>query len=170
MTLTSVSHAYSKWLPATCCSVSYSNTRQSFNPVYYSFSGERAIYYQHQILDVRINHLLHCRISFVMRYALMGHSVRFAPTNRKQADLICHSDQSVSLVLYRGGVFAISSYERKATSRARLSDRARSAVLGSRCVFLPRADRGLRTVLPEPAFLTCLSPFFLLPLFRLRPY
>ena len=47
MTLTSVSHAYSKWLPATCCSVSYSNTRQSFNPVYYSFSGERAIYYQH---------------------------------------------------------------------------------------------------------------------------
>ena len=46
MTLTSVSHAYSKWLPATCCSVSYSNTRQSFNPGYYSFSGERAIYYQ----------------------------------------------------------------------------------------------------------------------------
>ena len=37
MTLTSVSHAYSKWLPATCCSVSYSNTRQSFNPGYYSF-------------------------------------------------------------------------------------------------------------------------------------
>ena len=34
MTLTSVSHAYSKWLPATCCSVSYSNTRQSFNPGY----------------------------------------------------------------------------------------------------------------------------------------
>ena len=44
MTLTSVSHAYSKWLPATCCSVSYSNTRQSFNPGYYSsFRGTRNI-------------------------------------------------------------------------------------------------------------------------------
>ena len=53
-----------------------------------------------------------------MRYALIDHSVRFAPTNRKQADLICHSDVSVSLVLHRGGVFAISSYEQKATGAA----------------------------------------------------
>ena len=26
---------HSKWLPVTCCPVSYSNTRQSFNPEYY---------------------------------------------------------------------------------------------------------------------------------------
>lgn len=53
-----------------------------------------------------------------MRYALIDHSVRFAPTNREHASLICHSDPSVSLVLHRGGVFAISSYEQKATGAA----------------------------------------------------
>ena len=34
-----VSHAVSKWLPVTCCSVSYPNTWQSFNPVSVPFYG-----------------------------------------------------------------------------------------------------------------------------------
>ena len=43
-----VSHAHSKWLPVTCCSVSYSSTCQSFNPELCSCFWEHAIYYQHE--------------------------------------------------------------------------------------------------------------------------
>jgi hypothetical protein len=45
----SVSHAHSKWLPSTCCSVSYSHMWQSFNSEYCSCKKERGIYYQHEI-------------------------------------------------------------------------------------------------------------------------
>ena len=44
-----VSHAHGKWLPATCCSVPYYSTRQTFNPVTVPpFREGRGIHYQQE--------------------------------------------------------------------------------------------------------------------------
>ena len=85
------------------CSTAYSNTRQSFNPEYYSFSGERAIYYQ------------------------QTHGTPFAPDENREKSKLYEAIDALNAKLGKGKVFSAAEGVGKpawAMKRSKLSKRA----------------------------------------------